>query len=158
MICYGGVDLSTSRDLTAFVLFFPPQPGLDTAVIWPYGIWRPEATVDEAEKRDHVPYRDWARAGFSTLCPGTVNDYDDIEARIREARERFDLRMIGFDPYLSRTITQRLPLSSTPLRSRRIWKNMSPAMKEMDDMMQRHTLLHVHNNVLQDPIRQRKVP
>ena len=109
MICYGGVDLSTSRDLTAFVLLFPPQPGLDTAVIWPYGIWRPEATVDEAEKRDHVPYRDWARAGFLTLCPGTVNDYDDIEARIREA------------------------------------KNMSPAMKEMDDMMQRHTLLHVHN-------------
>ena len=77
MICYGGVDLSTSRDLTALVLLFPPQSGLDTAVIWPYGIWRPEATVDEAEKRDHVPYRDWARAGFLTLCPGTVNDYDD---------------------------------------------------------------------------------
>lgn len=145
MICYGGVDLSTSRDLTAFVLLFPPQPGLDTAVIWPYGIWRPEATVDEAEKRDHVPYRDWARAGFLTLCPGTVNDYDDIEARIREARERFDLRMIGFDPYLSRTITQRLSPIVNTIEIPQDLKNMSPAMKEMDDMMQRHTLLHVHN-------------
>lgn len=145
MICYGGVDLSTSRDLTAFVLLFPPQPGLDTAVIWPYGIWRPEATVDEAEKRDHVPYRDWARAGFLTLCPGTVNDYDDIEARIREARERFDLRMIGFDPYLSRTITQRLSPIVNTIEIPQDLKNMSPAMKEIDDMMQRHTLLHVHN-------------
>lgn len=145
MICYGGVDLSTSRDLTAFVLLFPPQPGLDTAVIWPYGIWRPEATVDEAENRDHVPYRDWARAGFLTLCPGEVNDYDDIESRIREASERFDLQMVGFDPYLSRTITQRLAPFVQTIEIPQDLKNMSPAMKEMDDMMQRHTLLHVHN-------------
>lgn len=145
MICYGGVDLSTSRDLTAFVLLFPPQPGLDTAVIWPYGIWRPEATVDEAESRDHVPYRDWARAGFLTLCPGEVNDYDDIESRIREASERFDLQMVGFDPYLSRTITQRLAPFVQTIEIPQDLKNMSPAMKEMDDMMQRHTLLHVHN-------------
>ena len=145
MLCYGGVDLSTSRDLTAFVLLFPPQPGLDTAVIWPYGIWRPEATVDDAESRDHVPYRDWARAGFLTLCPGEVNDYDDIESRIREARERFDLQMVGFDPYLSRTITQRLAPVVQTIEIPQDLKNMSPAMKEMDDMMQRHTLLHVHN-------------
>ena len=145
MLCYGGVDLSTSRDLTAFVLIFPPQPGLDIAVIWPYGIWRPEATVDEAESRDHVPYRDWARAGFLTLCPGEVNDYDDIESRIREASERFDLQMVGFDPYLSRTITQRLAPFVQTIEIPQDLKNMSPAMKEMDDMMQRHTLLHVHN-------------
>ena len=46
-LCYGGVDLSTSKDLTAFVLLFPPQPGLDTAVLLPY-IWRPRGTVEEA--------------------------------------------------------------------------------------------------------------
>ena len=144
-LCYGGVDLSTSRDLTAFVLLFPPQPGLEAAVLLPYGIWRPEATADEAEKRDHVPYRDWARAGFLDLCPGEVIDYGAVEERIREARERFDVRMVGFDPYLSRTITQRLapivPIIEVPQDLR----NMSPAMKEVDDMMQRHTLLHAHN-------------
>lgn len=144
-LCYGGVDLSTSRDLTAFVLLFPPQPGLDVAVLLPYGIWRPEATVDEAEKRDHVPYRDWARAGFLDLCPGEVIDYSAVEERIREARERYDLRMVGFDPYLSRTITQRLAPIVPIIEIPQDLKNMSPAMKETDDMMQRHTLLHVHN-------------
>ena len=68
-----------------------------------------------------------------------------MEERIREARERFDVRMVGFDPYLSRTITQRLapivPIIDVPQDLR----NMSPAMKEVDDMMQRHTLLHAHN-------------
>nr|DAG47112.1 MAG TPA: Large Terminase [Caudoviricetes sp.] len=144
-LCYGGVDLSTSRDLTAFVLLFPPQPGLDAAVLLPYGIWRPEATVDEAENRDHVPYRDWARAGFLNLCPGEVIDYGAVEERIREARERYDLKMVGFDPYLSRTITQRLAPIVPIIEIPQDLKNMSPAMKETDDMMQRHTLLHVHN-------------
>ena len=144
-LCYGGVDLSTSRDLTAFVLLFPPQPGLDTAVLLPYGIWRPEATTDEATKRDHVPYRDWARAGFLDLCEGEVIDYSAVEERIREARERYDLRMVGFDPYLSRTITQRLAPIVPIIEIPQDLKNMSPAMKETDDMMQRHTLLHVHN-------------
>lgn len=144
-LCYGGVDLSTSRDLTAFVLLFPPQPGLDAAVLLPYGIWRPEATVAEAEKRDHVPYRDWARAGFLDLCPGEVIDYGAVEERIREAADRYDLRMIGFDPFLSRTITQRISPIVPTIEIPQDLKNMSPAMKEMDYMMQRHTLLHVHN-------------
>lgn len=144
-LCYGGVDLSTSRDLTAFVLLFPPQPGLEEAVLLPYGIWRPEATVEEAEKRDHVPYRDWARAGFLTLCEGEVIDYGAVEERIREATERFELRLLGFDPYLSRTITQRLAPIVSIVEIPQDLKNMSPAMKEVDDMMQRHTLLHTHN-------------
>lgn len=143
-LCYGGVDLSTSKDLTAFVLLFPPQPGLDTAVLLPY-IWRPRGTVEEAERRDHVPYRDWERAGFLTLCEGDIIDYGDIEATIRWARETFDLRMVGFDPYLSRTIIQRLEPIVPVIEVPQDLKNMSPAMKEMDDMMTRKQLLHIHN-------------
>ena len=143
-LCYGGVDLSTSKDLTAFVLLFPPQPGLDTAVLLPY-IWRPRGTVEEAERRDHVPYRDWERAGFLTLCEGDIIDYGDVEATIRWARETFDLRMVGFDPYLSRTIIQRLQPIVPVVEVPQDLKNMSPAMKEMDDMMTRKQLLHIHN-------------
>lgn len=143
-LCYGGVDLSTSKDLTAFVLLFPPQPGLDTAVLLPY-IWRPRGTVEEAERRDHVPYRDWERAGFLTLCEGDIIDYGDVETTIRWARETFDLRMVGFDPYLSRTIIQRLQPIVPVIEIPQDLKNMSPAMKEMDDMMTRKQLLHIHN-------------
>lgn len=143
-LCYGGVDLSTSKDLTAFVLLFPPQPGLETAVLLPF-IWRPGGTVEEAERRDHVPYRDWERAGFLTLCDGDIINYGDVEATIRWAAEVFDLQMVGFDPYLSRTITQRLEPIVPIIEIPQDLKNMSPAMKEMDDLMTRHQLLHVHN-------------
>jgi len=144
LTCYGGVDLSTSKDLTAFVLLFPPQPGLDTAVLVPH-IWRPGATVLEAEKRDHVPYRDWERAGFLTLCEGEIIDYSMVEAAIAQAKEDYDLRLVGFDPYLSRTITQRLEPIVDVIEVPQDLRNMSPAMKEMDDLMTRHQLLHIHN-------------
>ena len=143
-LCYGGVDLSTSKDLTAFVLLFPPQSGLETAVLLPF-IWRPGGTVEEAERRDHVPYRDWARAGFLNLCEGDIIDYGDVEDTIRWARDVFDLRMVGFDPYLSRTITQRLSPIVPIVEIPQDLKNMSPAMKEMDDLMTRRQLLHIHN-------------
>lgn len=143
-LCYGGVDLSTSRDMTAFVLLFPPQPGLDTAVLLPT-IWRPGGTVLEAEKRDHVPYRDWARAGFLRLCEGDIIDYDDVEATIKAAAETYDLRLVGFDPYLSRTITQRLTPHVNVIEIPQDLKNMSPAMKEIDTMMAQRQLLHIHN-------------
>ncbi len=144
LTCYGGVDLSTSKDLTAFVLLFPPQPGLDSAVLWPF-IWRPRGTAEEAERRDHVPYRDWERAGFLEMCEGDIIDYPMVEERIRWAKQTFDLRMVGFDPYLSRTITQRLSPIVDIIEIPQDLKNMSPAMKEIEDMMTRHQLLHVHN-------------
>ncbi|WP_295587780.1 terminase large subunit [uncultured Oscillibacter sp.] len=143
-LCYGGVDLSTSKDLTAFVLLFPPQPGLETAVLFPM-IWRPGGTAEEAERRDHVPYRDWARAGFLALCDGDIINYTDVEDAIRWARETFDLRMVGFDPYLSRTITQRLEPIVSIVEIPQDLRNLSPAMKETEDLMIRRQLLHVHN-------------
>ena len=142
--CYGGVDLSSSRDMTAFVLLFPPQPGLEAAVLLPC-IWRPGGTAAEAEKLDHAPYRDWERAGFLRLCEGNIIDYDDVEETIKAAAELYDLRMVGFDPYLSRTITQRLAAHVTVIEIPQDLKNMSPAMKEIDTMMEKRELLHAHN-------------
>nr|DAQ64110.1 MAG TPA: Large Terminase [Caudoviricetes sp.] len=144
LTCYGGVDLSTSKDLTAFVLLFPPQPGLGSAVLWPF-IWRPRGTAEEAERRDHVPYRDWERAGFLEMCEGDIIDYSMVEERIWWAKQAFDLKMVGFDPYLSRTITQRLSPIVDIIEIPQDLRNMSPAMKEIEDMMTRHQLLHVHN-------------
>ena len=45
--CYGGLDLSTTTDLTAMTLLFPPQEGLETAVAI-FAAWRPRDGVLEA--------------------------------------------------------------------------------------------------------------
>lgn len=142
--CYGGVDLSSTTDLTAFVLFFPAQPGLDKAV-WLAHIWRSGQDVIGAERRDHAPYRDWERAGFLTICEGDVIDYADVERTIAEAKDLYDLQAVGFDPFLSRTITQRLMPIVETIEIPQDMRNMSPAMKEIKEGMLRHEMLHVHN-------------
>ena len=143
--CYGGLDLSTTTDLTAMTLLFPPQEGLETAVAI-FAAWRPRDGVLEAEQRDHVPYRDWERAGFLSLCEGDIVDFSKVEDAAAEAAELFDLRMMGVDPYLSRTLTQRL--SARGLHVVEIPQTMlslSPAMKELERMIRAHEMLHIHN-------------
>lgn len=143
--CYGGLDLSKSTDLTAFVLVFPAQPGLDKAVAV-FHAWRPADGVLEAEQRDHVPYRDWERAGFLHLCEGDIIDYDQVEQTILEAKRMYRLEVLGVDPFLSRTLTQRLQaMKLQVIEIPQTMMGMSPGMKELADMIRKGTMLHVHN-------------
>lgn len=144
-ICYGGLDMSMTTDLTAFVLVFPPQPGLETAVAL-FRAWRPLATVLEAEQRDHVPYQDWERAGFLTLSPGDMIDPQDMVDAVLEANELYDLQCVGVDQYLTQTVTPRLEEKNIQVIA--IPQNMpgmSPAMKELEQMIRKHEMRHVHN-------------
>lgn len=144
-ICYGGLDLSTTTDLTAMTLIFPPQEGLETAVAI-FAAWRPRDGVLEAERRDHVPYRDWERASFLHLCEGDIVDFSQVEDEIAAAQEAFDLRMLGVDPYLSRTLTQRLSARGVHVvEIPQTMLSLSPAMKELERMIRAHEMLHIHN-------------
>jgi hypothetical protein len=62
-VCYGGLDLSSTTDITAFVLVFPPRDEDDKYVILPY-FWVPEETLDLRVRRDHVPYDLWEKQGY----------------------------------------------------------------------------------------------
>ena len=55
-VCYGGLDLSSTTDITAFVLVFPPTDDDDRYMILPY-FWIPEETVPLRVRRDHVIHR-----------------------------------------------------------------------------------------------------
>lgn len=147
--CFGGGDLSKSTDLTAFTLLFPPQDGLDKWVALFTG-WIPLDDIEARERADHAPYRDWIRAGFIRGCPGDVIDYEDVLQTIVQAAEDYDLRIIGFDPYLSATLTQRIAaeLAGKPTQVVEIpqgIKSISPPMKEMETLIRTHEMLHVHN-------------
>ena len=143
--CFGGLDLSTTTDLTAFTLVFPPQRGLDTWVAL-FRAWRPREGVIEAEKRDHVPYRDWERAGFLTLCDGDMIDFEQVERHILEAAGTYDMEALGVDPYLSRAMSQRLmDKGLNVIEIPQTMLSLSPAMKELERLIRAHQMLHVHN-------------
>ncbi len=143
--CFAGLDLAATTDLAALVLEFPPQPGLDFWVVLTHA-WRPREGVIEAEKRDHVPYRDWERAGYITLCEGDMNDFDQIKDAIREVARLYKLQILGVDPYLSREITGTLMKEGiNVLEIRQTMAELSPAMKDIERKLRGGEMKHDHN-------------
>lgn len=152
--CYGGLDLSSTTDLTAVVLLFPPQDWLTVWVAVPMA-WTCSDGIENREKRDHVPYRDWERAGFLRICEGNIINYADVEGYIQSCAKIYDLQLLGVDPYLSRTITQRLMSWEAPVGSCSTGINvveipqtishLSPPMKEMERLIRGHQMQHLHN-------------
>ena len=143
--CYGGLDLAATTDLAALVLEFPPQQGLDHWVVLTHA-WRPREGVIDAEKRDHVPYRDWERAGYITLCDGDMNDFDQIKDAIRQAAREFKLQILGVDPFLSREISGTLMKENiNVLEIRQIMTEMSPPMKDIERKLRGGEMKHDHN-------------
>lgn len=143
--CFAGLDLAATTDLAALVLEFPPQPGLEYWVVLTHA-WRPREGVLEAEKRDHVPYRDWERAGYITLCDGDMNDFDQIKDAIREVARLYKLQILGVDPYLSREITGTLMKEGiNVLEIRQTMTELSPPMKDIERKLRGGEMKHDHN-------------
>lgn len=150
--CFGGVDLSKSTDLTGFVLVFPPQDGLEKWVALATG-WIPLDDIEGKEKRDHVNYRDWIRAGFMQGCEGDVIDYTQVCEFIVTACNEYDVKMVGFDPHLGATIMQQLQKelagkSTDVVEIPQGIRHISPPMKELERLIRSHEMLHVHNTAL----------
>lgn len=148
--CFGGLDLSKSTDLTALVLLFPPQEGLETWVALFWG-WVPLDDLEARETRDGVPYGDWIRADFLQGCEGDIIDYDAVEQTIWQAAEEFDLACLGLDPAMSWTLSQRLMQSTAEheaiqvVEIRQNMTGMSPATKQLELLLRKGMMLHEHN-------------
>ena len=83
-VCYGGLDLSSTTGITAFVLVFPPIDEEDKFVILPY-FWLPEETLELRVKRDHIPYDIWERQGYIQTTEGNVVHYGYYRKLYRKA-------------------------------------------------------------------------
>lgn len=143
--CYGGLDLSATTDLTAFVLLFPPQEEINTWIAL-FEAWIPSESMKEREKRDHVPYTEWKNKGYINVTEGDVIDYDMVEAAIRKAAVDYDLRTTGTDPWNSRNLTQRLMKDDFDvIEISQTMSGLSDSMKQMERLMRKKELLHEKN-------------
>jgi phage terminase large subunit-like protein len=104
--CYGGLDLSTTTDLSAFVLAFPPPAGSDEPLFILPHFWIPERKLHTS--RDRVPYELWKRQGFVTVTDGDVVDYNRIRADIVELGDRYSIQEIRYDRYNATQIVTQL--------------------------------------------------
>lgn len=95
--CYAGLDLSSTRDITALELIYPDRDS-GTYILTSH-FWIPADGARLREKRDRVPYLTWERQGYIHFTPGNVIDYRYIRQQINEIAEHYDIKEIGYDPY-----------------------------------------------------------
>ena len=81
--CYAGLDLSSTSDITAFVLVFPPRTEEEKYSILPF-FWIPEENLQLRVRRDHVPYDVWEKQGRLQMTEGNVIHYGFIEKFIED--------------------------------------------------------------------------
>lgn len=147
-VCYGGLDLSSSTDITAFVLVFPPLDENDKYIILPF-FWIPEDNIDLRVRRDHVNYDLWQKQGFLKTTEGNVVHYGFIESFIEELGTRYNIREIAFDRWGAVQMVQNLEgMGFTVVPFGQGFKDMSPPTKELMKLTLEQKLAHGGHPVL----------
>ena len=146
--CYGGLDLSSSIDITAFVLVFPPREDSERYVLLPF-FWIPEENMVRRVRRDHVPYDVWERQGFLETTEGDVIHYGFIERFIEELGKRFHIKEIAFDRWGAVQMVQNLEgLGFTVVPFGQGFKDMSPPSKRLMELVLERNVAHGGHPVL----------
>ena len=147
-VCYGGLDLSSTTDITAFVLVFPPEDENDKYIILPY-FWIPEDNLELRVRRDHVPYDVWERQSFLQTTEGNVVHYGYIEKFIESLGDRFNIREIAFDRWGAVQMVQNLEgMGFAVVPFGQGFKDMSPPTKELMKLVLEQRIAHGGHPVL----------
>lgn len=144
--CYAGLDLSSVRDLSALTLFFPLEDG--TFHIVPF-FWLPKLTAEERQRKDKVPYLQWASQGFIELTEGDVQDYDFIRKKINDISKDYLIKSIAFDRWNSSQLVIQLQDDGANMSPFGMgYVSQSAPTKEMEKMILKKQIVHGANPVL----------
>ena len=146
--CFGGLDLSTTTDLSAFARLYPPEEeGGPYRVL--LNLWAPRNRARERSQRDRVPYEAWADQGWITLTPGDVIDYDAIRRDINELADHSPIREIAADRWnATQLLTQLQGDGFSVVAFGQGFRDMTAPTKELLALVASGRLIHGGNPVL----------
>jgi phage terminase large subunit-like protein len=141
---YGGLDLSSTTDLTSLVL----TARLDGVLhVRPY-FWMPQDSVIEASRRDRAPYDVWVREGLIRTTPGKVIDYAFVARDIGVLTANLPIAKIGFDRWRMDRMQQALDGAGVVLPLEPFgqgFMSMSPALDALEEDLLQHQIRHGAN-------------
>lgn len=150
--CYGGLDLSKTGDLTAWVLLFPPKEEGELWKILPR-FWLPEDTIAKKAGKDRENHELWVEQGFLAACDGPVIDYIEVERQIISDSSKFGLIDAGFDPWNAMRTYQQLRASGIELVAfNQRMGNFNEPTKMLIEMVMTHKFAHGGHPVLNNNI------
>lgn len=133
--CYGGLDLSSTQDLSALSLCFAPIAENEPFYTLHFA-WCPADAIKSRSKNDRVPYDLWHKQGYVEATPGSVVDYSYILKRIEAIGKQYQLKAILYDRWGSTKIVKDLEdMGLTVLEFGQGFASLSPPSKEMEKLV-----------------------
>ena len=144
---YGGLDLSSRTDLTAFVLVGKRAGAWQ---VRPY-FWTPKQGLLERARRDREPYDVWVRKGYLHTTPGATVDFEDVAQGITEIVADLNVHAIAFDRWRMDVLNKefdRLGVSLPFEPFGQGFKDMSPAIDSLEAELLNARIAHGMHPVL----------
>jgi phage terminase large subunit-like protein len=140
-ICYAGLDLSASRDLTAFVLVFPKGDGFHVVPQF----FLPSDGIRDKAKLDKVPYDTWADQGFLTLIDGPVIIPAVVAQAVANAAETYNIQNLAYDRWRINDFKRELESIGANIPMAPFgqgFKDMAPAIDKLERLVAERKLRH----------------
>lgn len=158
--CWLAVDLSSTTDLSVIVAcwrtadgyvvkawFFCPDQAIENQGGEDFS--ESDDGISTREAHSGASYQAWADAGLITPTVGTVIDYAEIESKIVELCEEFNVQEIAFDPHMARQVQPKILEMGLPaVDFRQVPSLMMPAFKELERAILGDEFFHGGNKVL----------
>lgn len=135
--CYGGLDLSSTTDLTSLVLLFEPTESDEFWRLLPF-FWLPEEGLKKKSELDGVDYLTWVKNNHLETTPGKAVNKIFVIHRLAEITEAFEVVQIGYDRWRIEDFKQQLDNEGVELPMESFgqgYKDMAPAVDEFETML-----------------------
>src|SRR5262245_5692869 len=147
-VLFGGIDLSSVNDLSAFVLVGKKGDKWHSHCRF----WLPQDGLAEKAAADHAPYDVWYRQGHLQVTPGRTIDYDYVAHALRDLFRRYNIQRVAFDPWnwdffkpsLLRAGFTESMIAERFLDFAQTTKSMSPALANLERLLLDGRLVYVN--------------
>jgi len=148
---WGGLDLSSTTDLTGLVLWVEPEDEGEPWHLVPFA-WLPDEDLLRREERDRVPYMAWKAAGYLATTPGRAISKLAVAQHLAKLADVFDIQSIGYDRWRIEDFKALADDNGVPLPPMEPFgqgfKDMSPALEATETHLLNGTVVHPCNPVL----------
>lgn len=142
--CWNGLDLSSSKDITAFVQVFYDEL-MDKFIIWPH-LFTPKDTVIKREEEDKNPYSKWIKDGELIALSGKYINFELLMDYVYTIEEDFEFQESGFDRWGSPTILNRLEEKWDIVPMGQGMQTMTPIINDFECLLIDERIIIVEND------------